>query len=1417
MKYPPQKLCSILLALIMLVGIVPAGILTVEAGSVPLRSTYWDFTDMTEETLRQDWTIGNEASDQWELTANGLVLKNNTGEINNGTNTNVFLTSVSGDYIAETKLQLSESWSSPRQAGLTFYGDTAKIKLALQGGSINFSMQDNGSWATLADGTTSVWLRVKKSGNEYAAYYSLDGLEYTIVGTRVMEASDPKLGLFSSWYEADNKAVTATFSYVSVTNNQGGPHSWNFTKTSSEQFAAEWEILREDHEQWELTSDGLVLKNVTGEINNDSNMNVFLTSGRGDYVVETKLLLSESWNSPRQAGLTFFGDTLKIKLALQGSGVNLSMMDNGTWAMLPDGTTSVWLRMKKSGNEYTAYYSLDGLEYTIVGMRTMEASNPKMGLFSSWYDADSKAVTVTFPFLNILDVSSATSKTLILNQQTLRLKVGDTFQLNATPSAAGSELGEVAWMSKDEAVVMVSQTGLLTAQAEGYAIVQAHSSTAGSGTMVVSVLPAETIYSSHQGNPYLPLWECIPDGEPHVFEDPDNPGTYRVYIYGSHDNRGDSEWCGLDQVVWSAPVEDLSVWRYDGVIFETNIDGDTGAMFAPDIAEVINDDDSKTYYFYPNSTGRRTANNVAVSNRPDGPFKVPSGTAGILGSDPAVFVDDDDRVYGYWGDTNYGQWGELDPETMCTLKPGESAHANLPSASQCEAENFDASAFNIVNDENAQRFRFFEGSSLRKVGNKYVFIWARTGASDELMGTRQSLAYAYSDSPAGPWKYGGIIVSSGGESVNGGHTFMSTNIHGSICEINDQWYIFYHRGLQGINPRQAMVEAVTVNWDEAPVTNGGQVRISTVESTAKGFALNGLDPYRQHSAGIVSYLTGNFNFSINYDRSSTTLPILNIKNGVIAGVKYFDFDKDVEENHQTTLCLNLCPKGVDGAVDVFLRPTTAANTPPVKTDGIITSVGEGSIKLGTVELTADMPQTMTAFTIDASKVDELSGQWGLFFSFRSASGDAICDFSTMEFAAEPIHVTSVSIDETLTLEVNESKALTAHIYPEAAADKTVSWSSSDPEIAAVDSNGNVTGIKKGNATITVTTTDDSLTDTCVVTVNDTLVDRAYALIDAIGEVTKDSGEEIEAARAAFDALTDAQKSRVSNAAALSHAERTYDAALAAEVGRLINAIGTVMLDSEERIQTARAAYDRLTDVQKDLVTNLGALQAAEAALKKLKDAKDDKPNTTPVVAKPSVRDFGKDTASAASLPFTDVAKTAWYYSAVNSAWENRLIDGISKDRFLPEGELTRAQAIKLAATLHQLEHTGSVSLTNGNANWYDSYLSYAVENGIIEKDYAAYTTAQLNAPVSRSEFVHIFHGAQSAYTVINSIADNAIPDVDTNDLFATEIYAFYRAGILTGSDTKGTFHPARSISRAEVAAILIRMYDSDARLSFSLV
>ena len=188
------------------------------------------------------------------------------------------------------------------------------------------------------------------------------------------------------------------------------------------------------------------------------------------------------------------------------------------------------------------------------------------------------------------------------------------------------------------------------------------------------------------GNPYLPLWEHIPDGEPYVFEDPDNPGKQRVYIYGSHDTQI-TNYCGRDQVVWSAPVEDLSDWRYDGIILSVDrnangelldaVDSLADVLFAPDVTLVTDSNGQKTYYLYPNNQASGRNGMVAKSSRPDGPFEVcnwsasdPNTTDGVLAFDPAVFVDDDGRVYGYWGfERSYA--AELDPATMATVKPGD--------------------------------------------------------------------------------------------------------------------------------------------------------------------------------------------------------------------------------------------------------------------------------------------------------------------------------------------------------------------------------------------------------------------------------------------------------------------------------------------------------------------------------------------------------------------------------------------------------------------------------------------------------------------------------------------------------------------------------------------------------------------------
>ena len=204
------------------------------------------------------------------------------------------------------------------------------------------------------------------------------------------------------------------------------------------------------------------------------------------------------------------------------------------------------------------------------------------------------------------------------------------------------------------------------------------------------------------------------------------------------------------------------------------------------------------------------------------------------------------------------------------------------------------------------------------------------------------------------------------------------------------------------------------------------------------------------------------------------------------------------------------------------------------------------------------------------------------------------------------------------------------------------------------------------------------------------------------------------------------------------------------------------------------------------------------------------PGTPSVQTKPGVPERNP-------FPFTDVSRSSWYYDSVRTAWEKDLIDGVTRTLYKPDDTLTVAQAIKLSAALHQmLNNNGKVTLRNGSPYWYSSYVSYAVDNGIIEKMYLDYTPAQMNASVKRNEFVHIFYGAMSDYRQINTVADNKIPDVITTDTYALEIYTFYRAGILTGSDKNGTFYPTNDIKRSEVAAILSRMYDKTTRQTVSL-
>jgi len=180
--------------------------------------------------------------------------------------------------------------------------------------------------------------------------------------------------------------------------------------------------------------------------------------------------------------------------------------------------------------------------------------------------------------------------------------------------------------------------------------------------------------------------------------------------------------------------------------------------------------------------------------------------------------------------------------------------------------------------------------------------------------------------------------------------------------------------------------------------------------------------------------------------------------------------------------------------------------------------------------------------------------------------------------------------------------------------------------------------------------------------------------------------------------------------------------------------------------------------------------------------------------------------------FADVAQTAWYYQGVRGAYERGLFDGKSSGAFDPTGSLTLAEAVKIAAVLHKGYHDGSIDFEPGTP-WYAPYLEYAVENGIPAGAYR-----RLNAAATRADFAVLIEGAlpDEAITPINRIANGAIPDVFESYSYGQAVYKLYRAGVLTGSGSAGTFFPGRTLTRAEAAIIIMRAVDANSRAPLSL-
>ncbi len=355
-------------------------------------------------------------------------------------------------------------------------------------------------------------------------------------------------------------------------------------------------------------------------------------------------------------------------------------------------------------------------------------------------------------------------------------------------------------------------------------------------------------------NPFLPLWEYIPDGEPRVFGD-------RVYLYGSHDRYGCNAFCDYKLKVWSAPLNDLNNWQCHGVSFRTK-DGaehkaDTAQwtdreLYAPDCVT-----NHGKYYLYTYIVGSKGC--VSVSDDPEGPFTLLSryeydeadaGDDGIY-NDCGVLVDDDGKVYVYYGFTE-SHMNELDGESMYKIIKGSHKRPVIDDSEDVPEEQ-----------------RFFEASSPRKIGDTYYLIYSPRKGS--------RLAYATAKSPTGPFEYRGFIIDNSVDYPGG-------NDHGSICNINGQWYIFYHKMTNNtITSRRACVEKIEILPDGS---------IPPVEMTSLGFE-EALDPYKITPAEIACVLKGGCFVT---ERDAFIRPISNIYNGAVIGYKYFDFGKDGSDN-----------------------------------------------------------------------------------------------------------------------------------------------------------------------------------------------------------------------------------------------------------------------------------------------------------------------------------------------------------------------------------------------------------------------------------------------------------------------------------------------------------------------------------------
>ena len=397
-------------------------------------------------------------------------------------------------------------------------------------------------------------------------------------------------------------------------------------------------------------------------------------------------------------------------------------------------------------------------------------------------------------------------------------------------------------------------------------------------------------------NPFLPSYEYVPDGEPHIFGD-------RVYLYGSHDRFGGTKYCMNDYVCYSAPVDDLTDWKYEGISYHKEQDPawEKGNIIqAPDVAQ---GPDGRYYLYY--ALGMIPFVSVAVANRPQGPFEyygavqyedgIPVGMKehDVFMFDPGIFVDEDGRIWLYTGFApkpegiylEFAKEVQLDGAYVTELLPDMRTAKSAPKRFLPKIGDSAGSGF--------EGHEFYEAASMRKKDGIYYFVYSSIKSHE--------LCYAFSNHPDRDFRYGGILVSNGNVGFQGNEDaeYYTGNTHGGLLNLKERWYIFYHRQTNRCEfSRQACAEEISFR-------NGRFAQAEMTSCGLNGGPLTGEGIYPAYIACVLQGKDGAYAYNDSQDIDPDDYPymtqtgedreadgdqyIANMRDGAVAGFKYFRF------------------------------------------------------------------------------------------------------------------------------------------------------------------------------------------------------------------------------------------------------------------------------------------------------------------------------------------------------------------------------------------------------------------------------------------------------------------------------------------------------------------------------------------------